>query len=122
MLNHSELPDTMYFGSSKQMKELKGKVFLTPHIGIASLFVIDTDDLFPTGYSISCNLGYRQWAFSDDLLTKPLKMVNVTHNIVDFGARVFEGESSGYIHTIDISDAKDQLSLFTTNDPKGITS
>lgn len=117
MLNYNVLPDIMYFGASKQIIELKNKVFLTPHIGIASLFIINVDDLFPKGYEINCNLGYRQWSYSNDLLTEPLKKVNVIHNIMDFENKIFEGQSNGYIHVIDISKVKDKLSLFVTNDP-----
>jgi hypothetical protein len=117
MLNYNELPDIMYFGSSKQITELKNKVFLTPHMGIASLFIIDDNDLFPKGYKINCNLGYRQWSYPNDLLAEPLKTVNVLHNIVAFENETFEGQSSGYIHVVEISDVKDKLSLFVTNDP-----
>jgi len=119
MIDHKTLPDTMYFGASKQMSELKGKVFLTPYIGIASLFVIDKNDLFaqfPKGYRRSCNISYRQWNYSNDLLSMPLKMVNATHNITEHKNETFEGQSSGYIHVIDITGVKDKLSLFTTND------
>ena len=44
-------------------------------------------------------------------------MVNVLHNMVEFQHRTFEGESSGYVHMVDISAVKDQLSLFDTDDP-----
>ena len=115
MLNYNELPDIMYFGAAKKINELKDRVFLTPHIGIASLFIID--GLFPKGYRINCNIGYRQWNCSNDLLTEPLKKVNVTHNIPDFENETFEGQSSGYIHVINISKVKDKLSLFVTNNP-----
>lgn len=112
------LPDMMYFGSAKQIKELKNKVFLTPHIGIASLFIIDAKDLFPQGYyNINCNLSYRQWSYSNDLLAEPLKTVNVLHNIADLKNKTFKGKSNGYIHVVDISNVKDKLSLFVTNDP-----
>jgi hypothetical protein len=117
MLNQKELPNIMYFGSSKKIGELKNKVFLTPLIGIASLFVICDNDLFPKGYNVNCNLGYQQWSFSNNLLTEPLKIVNVLHNIVAFENETFEGQSSGYIHVIDINNVKDKLSLFVTNDP-----
>ena len=116
MLNYNELPDIMYFGSSKQFNELKNRVFLTPHIGIASLFIIG-DELFPEGYAINCNIGYRQWSWSNDLLTEPLQTVNVTHNISAFENETFKGQSSGYIHVVNISNVKDRLSLFVTNDP-----
>jgi hypothetical protein len=117
MLNHEDLPDIMYFGSSKQITELKNKVFLTPHIGLASLFIITGDDLFPQGYRTSCNLSYRQWNFPNELLQEPLKMVNVRHNIVAFENEIFEGQSSGYIHVVDITNVKNKLSLFVTNNP-----
>ncbi len=117
MLKYNELPDTMYFGSAKQILELKNKVFLTPHIGIASLFIIDDRDLFPKGYNCNCNISYRQWNYSNNLLAKSLKTINVLHNIAAFENKTFEGQSSGYIHVVDISKVKDKLSLFVTNDP-----
>ncbi|MCL2286927.1 MAG: GNAT family N-acetyltransferase [Firmicutes bacterium] len=120
MQNYNELPDIMYFGSSKQMDELKGRVFLTPHIGIASLFIIDTNDLFrsfPKGYKISCNISYDQWACANELLAQPLDVVDAHHNIPTFSNTSSCGQSSGYIHVIDISNVKDKMSLFTTNNP-----
>lgn len=117
MLNAQELPNIMYFGASKQFLELKGRVFLAPHLGIASFFIINTPDLLPQGYKTSCNIGYKQWSYSNDLLLEPLQKVNVTHNIVDFKNKTFTGTSSGYIHVIDISEVKDKLSLFVTNNP-----
>ncbi len=120
MINVDKLPDTMYFGSSKRFDILKGRVFLTPHIGIASLFIIDINDLFeayPKGYKTSCNISYRQWSYPNDLLTKPLEEVNVYHNIAAFEKEFGEGKSSGFIHTVDITYVKDKLSLFTTNNP-----
>ncbi|MCL2605231.1 MAG: hypothetical protein FWD90_12190 [Defluviitaleaceae bacterium] len=117
MLNYNELPDVMYFSSSKKILELKNKVFLTPHIGLASLLIINPDDLFPKGYSTSCNISYRQWNFSNDLLAEPLKTVNVRHNIVAFENKKFEGQSSGYIHVVDVSKVKNMLSVYVTNNP-----
>ena len=120
MSNYIGLPDIMYFGSSKQITELKNRVFLTPHIGIASLFIIDTDDFFrtfPKGYKTSCNISYHQWDYSNDLLEEPLDMVNASHNIVVFENEASKGQSSGYIHVVDISNVKDKLSLFDTNNP-----
>lgn len=73
MLNCSNLPEIMFFGSSKRVGKLKGRVFLSPHIGIASLFIIDVDDLFntfPAGYETSCNISYRQWYFPQRLVIK----------------------------------------------------
>jgi len=117
MLTDICLPDVMYFGASSQIPELKTRVFLSPHIGIASLFVIDTDDLFPKGYTVCCNLSYRQWDFPNELLAQPLATVNVLHNIPAFEHRIFNGCSSGIIYKIDTRGVKDRLTLFETNDP-----
>ena len=120
MLDQNTLPDIMYFGASKQIPVLKNKVFLTPHIGLASLFIIDKHDLcetFPKGYKTICNFSYKQWGFSTDLLAEPLQMANVYHNIVAFENEYAKGQSSGYIHVIDVSNVKHKLSLFVTNDP-----
>jgi len=116
------LPDTMYFGASKRVDVLKGKVFLTPHIGIASLFIVDEDDLFaqlPKGYDYMCNLSYRQWNLPNEALASPLKTLNVLHNIAELDGQIYTGQSGGYIHVVDISDkgAKDKLSLFTSDNP-----
>ncbi len=115
MLDINNIPDTLYFASSKKISELKDQVFLTPHIGIASLFIIDTNDLFPKGYEINCNLGYRQWDYPNNLLSEPLKHINVLHNIVSFKNKVFKGYSSGYIYEIDVNQVKENLSLFISN-------
>jgi hypothetical protein len=55
----------MYFGSSQKLEELKNKVFLTPHMGIASIFIIDTGDMFPKDYACKCNIEYRQLSLFD---------------------------------------------------------
>jgi len=117
MLVHNTLPNIMYFGSSKQIRNLRGRVFLTPHIGVASLFIIDDNDLFPKGYTTSCNLSYNQWNYSNELLAEPLKTVNVRHNIVVFENEIFRGQSSGFIHVVNVSGVKDRLSLYVTNNP-----
>ena len=117
MKNYNDLPNTMYFGSPKRIKELKNKVFLTPHKGIASLFIIEHNDLFPNEYAIDANLSYRQWSYSNDLLLEPFKIVNVLHNIPFLENKIFKGQSSGYIHVVDVRGVKDKLSLFVTNDP-----
>jgi len=114
---HHALPDIMYFGSPQLISVLNGRVFLTSHIGIASLFIIDKQDLFPRRYSVDCNMSYRQWSCPNNLLSEPLKTANLLHNIVTFENTIFEGQSSGYIHFVDISNVKGRLSLFVTNDP-----
>ena len=117
MFDSMKLPNIMYFGASKRMDELKGQVFLTPHLGIAALFIIDVDDLFPKGYETQCNLSYDQWDFPNELLEKLPERVNVRHNMVEFEDAIFKGEARGYIHKVDISRVKDKLSLFETSNP-----
>lgn len=108
---------TMYFGTPNEIKELKGRVFLTPHIGIASLFIINKEELPIESRGYSFNIGYRQWLFPNEKLQKPLSAVNMIHNIRELSDQVLTGQSKGYIYAIDINDIKDELSLFVTNDP-----
>jgi len=113
----NDLPDIMYFGAPQRIKELKNRVFLTPHIGIASLFIIDKNKVQQFTNEYNFNIGYRQWTFSNDQLKAPLNEVNMLHNIPKFENKVFAGEASGYIYEVDIRDVKNKLSLFVTNDP-----
>jgi len=117
MIDYSNLPDVMYFGAPKQVDELKNRVFLTPHMGIASLFIIDKNDILRFTERYSFNIGYRQWGFANEKLKVPLRTVNMLHNIADLEDKVYTGRSSGYIYEVDISNVKDRLSLFVTNDP-----
>lgn len=118
MFDFNLLPNIMYFGASKEYKELKGQVFLTPYLGIASLFIIDTSDLFPKGYDVMCNLDYEEWYYDKRLLLNPLINTTVTHNISEWKNEIFTGHYSGYIHVIDISHIKDKIALYNTNDPE----
>lgn len=108
---------TMYFGSPNEIKELKKRVFLTPHMGIASLFIINKEELPMESKGYNFNIGYRQWMFPNEKLQKPLSNVNMIHNIRELSDRVLTGQSKGYIYTIDVNDIKEKLSLFVTNDP-----
>lgn len=110
------LPDIMYFGSPKQMNELSGRVFLTPHMGIASLFTIDIGNLRKLTMDYSYNVGYLQWHYPDSKLQKLLDMVNMTHNIRELQDNVYSGESSGFIHAVNMTRYKDRITLFVTND------
>lgn len=108
---------TMYFASPNEIKELKGRVFLTPHIGIASLFIINKEELPAESRGYSFNIGYRQWSFPNEKLQQALSTVNMIHNIRELSKQVLTGQSKGYIYKIDVNDIKDELSLFVTNDP-----
>ncbi len=110
------LPDIMYFGSPRQVNELSGRVFLTPHMGIASLFTIDLGNLRKFTMDYSYNVGYLQWHYPDSKLQKLLDMVNMTHNIRELQDNVYSGESSGFIHAVNMTRYKDRITLFVTND------
>ena len=123
------LPDIMYYSSRNPHDELignNGKLFLSPYIGISSIFMIDNmenmakyikDKTGSLPKSMSFNTSYDEWNLDNESLNEPLKMVHINHNIPTLKDDVFTGVSSGYIHVVDISSIKDQLSLFITNDP-----
>jgi len=109
------LPNIMYFGSDKLLSELRGKIFLTPHIGIASLFIQNTSSI-KLLRGCSCNIEYMEWDYPNEKLQHPLELVSMTHSLKEI-TEIEEGISNGYIYKIDISKIKDKLSLFITNDP-----
>lgn len=121
-----DIPNIMYFSSPTKVTELKGRVFLTPYIGISSIFTIDRFHvlkdyarkmLVAKQVFLNANIGYDEWGLPNSKLLKPLSLVHMTHNIKDLPG-VAKGTSTGYIYTVDISDIdKDQLSMFVTMDP-----
>lgn len=121
-----DIPNIMYFSSPTKVTELKGRVFLTPYIGISSIFTIDRFNvlkdyakkmLVAKQVFLNANIGYDEWGLPNSKLLKPLSLVHMTHNIKDLPG-VAKGTSTGYIYTVDISDIdKDQLSMFVTMDP-----
>lgn len=121
-----DIPNTMYFSSPTKVTELKGRVFLTPYIGISSIFTIDRFNvlkdyakkiLVAKQVFLNANIGYDEWGLPNSKLLKPLSLVHMTHNIKDLPG-IAKGTSIGYIYTVDISDiSKDQLSMFVTMDP-----
>lgn len=121
-----DIPNIMYFSSPTKVTELKGRVFLTPYIGISSIFTIDRFNvlkdyarkmLVSKQVFLNANIGYDEWGLPNSKLLKPLSLVHMTHNIKDLPG-VAKGTSTGYIYTVDISDIdKDQLSMFVTMDP-----
>jgi hypothetical protein len=119
------LPDIMYFASPAELDEIHGPVFLSPYIGIASMFIIPrsaimrqhiSDEIGLPIVQTNYNLEYAEWKLPDEELTSPLDVVHVTHNIRSIKS-IKVGKSSGYIYTIDVSDIKDQLNLFKTSNP-----
>lgn len=111
-----KLPDKVYHGSPNRIFEIKEGSFLTPHIGIASIFIVDKKDLSHYTRSIpSYNIGYEQWDWNDEQLQSPLEYLNITHNIQKLD-KTYYGKSSGFIYEIDISKVKDKFKTFVTND------
>lgn len=112
-----DLPNVMYFGSPNKHEELKGKVFLSPLAGIASIFCVDTmailrryaiEELGHTISRNSVNFGYDEYTAPTPKLKKPLSTIHIKHNIPKF-QRTTVGRSKGYIHVVDVSKVKDKL-------------
>ena len=90
------------------VRKLDGKpLFVTPHAGIASIFVGRRNifhKLSEMGYT-QVNLGYDEWGSAPD---KPLTDVHVyVRNAPDL--KPFKIEFDGYLHTIDCSKLKDNI-------------
>lgn len=110
----SMVPNILYFGSDKKITELKGKVFLTPYIGIASMFVtrgIKIKSLHGYYY----NRGYKEWSLQNNKLCEPLNTVHITHNLKEI-TTIESGTAEGFIYSIDATNIKNKLSLYLTND------
>lgn len=107
----NEFPfNTVYVGSDKDfgedfIKMKKDALFVTPYIGIASIFTTDRS-LYKIPKNRSLNIGYDEWAAKD--LNKPFKEIHVRLE----GApeiKPFSFKATGYIYEIDISNLKDNL-------------
>ena len=104
--------DKLYFGSPKKYGtciELNGPLFVSPYIGIASIFIwrdLEIQKHVPKG---SYNLQYEEWMHaSEDELNKPFKDVHV---YVEGYPELepYEIENTGYIHVIDGHKYGDKL-------------
>lgn len=104
--------DKLYFGSPKKYGnciELNGPLFVSPYIGIASIFIwrdMEIQKHVPKG---SYNLQYEEWMHaSEEELNKPFKDVHV---YVEGYPELepYEIENTGYIHVIDGHDYGDKL-------------
>jgi len=125
--NDSPYPDIMYFTSPRKFDKLNKKVFLTPYIGLSSIFCIERGRMlsaceYAATKSVSAdwwkyrniNLEYDAWCWPVDELQEPLKSVNVTHNNAEWKSiqHPISGSSFGYIHKVDVSKFKDKLIQF----------
>lgn len=118
--------DELYHGSPNNLTELKGyarasqytnSVFLSPLKGIASIFVIDTRDLYGEE-----NRGYRSIHWSYDVWERDISRLNTVpnHIVVYHNAKSFNethGESTGYIYTVKLTDEiRSKLKTFGKED------
>ena len=129
------IPDIMYFSSPSDIKteyisaEATGQVFMSPWIGISSLFIIDRFrnagayfrkilsehnlELLSSAY----NIDYDEWWLEDSELGHPLKEAHMRHNIEAFAhVPPLRSVSSGYIYKLDVSGIKEELKLYVTED------
>jgi ribosomal protein S18 acetylase RimI-like enzyme len=106
--------DTVYYGdpiNGGSKRVLNGKpLFVTPFPGVASIFIgrrklyreFQKQGIHET------NLGYKEWGLSENELGEPLTTVHVyVRNQPNL--KPFTVEFSGYLHTIDVSDLKNNL-------------
>jgi len=97
----------MYHGSPKNLKILKsGKsgLFLTPHKGIACLFIPDSSKVFKIKNYHNLYTDYDAWYFENSKLKHILKSFIIYHNYSEF--KDYSGTSEGYIYTIETSNLK----------------
>ena len=101
----------MYFGSDidfgeNSIKLNKPELFLTPFIGLASIFTTKRSRYgIPPGLK-DINLAYEEW-YSPEL-DKPFDEIHVTvEGCPELNERRFE--ATGYIYAIDISEYKDNI-------------
>lgn len=131
--NLQSLPNVMYFSSPTEIKSktIGSKsprgLFLSPYIGISSIFIIDRhkimkeyfEDILSQNnrevYRSNYNIEYDEWNLPDQQLTHPLSKVHMHHNIPNF-KEIRTGTASGFIYAIDVSSVKGELEVFSTND------
>lgn len=104
--------DNVYFGSPKKYSrgiKIDRPLFVTPFMGIASIFIwndMDIQNHVPKG---TYNLQYEEWMHaSDEELSKPFKEVHV---YVEGYPELepYEIENTGYIHTVNASKYKNDF-------------
>lgn len=131
--NLNLLPDVMYFSSPTEIKSktIGSKsprgLFLSPYIGISSIFIIDRHKIMKEYfenilsqnnrevYRSNYNIEYDEWNLPDQQLTHPLSKVHMHHNIPNF-KEIRTGTASGFIYAIDVSSVKGELEVFSSND------
>ena len=120
--------DELYHGSPNDLTELKGygrasqyknSIFLSPLKGIASIFIINKQDLYGEE-----NHGYRSIYWSYDVWRQDVSKLNTIpkHITVYHNAKTFKethGESTGYLYSIKLTDdVKSKLKTLGGGDTK----
>lgn len=124
------LPSKLYFSSKNNLGKIKPinkRLFLSPYIGISSIFVVDADEILRNMMTeklgkpvskYSGNVGYDEWYTTDEkIIKRPLKIVHINHNYIQLNGIVRTGVSKGFIYEINTNDVVNDLELFITNDP-----
>lgn len=109
-LDISKIPDILYFGSNRKLTKIGGKTYLSPYIGIASIFIFQRKDFKILRNKKKFNLDFLEWSLPNSKLTKPLDTVHIIHNVKEIKT-VEHGISYGYIYTIDARNIKHKLQL-----------
>lgn len=116
------IPAVLYFAAPREVKELKGNVFLTPYIGIASIFIVDRHPIMERYFKkhlkgkhvVGYNTSYLEWSYPDAKLQRPLRTIHIGHNVKEISS-IERGFSEGYIHSINATVIRDRLMLFQKN-------
>lgn len=94
----------LYFGSPIKHTTISSNKFLTLLPGIASIFVIDTNDLYQgiNKYYNFISFGFDLWNKSPEFLKKKQSSVKIYNNAKDWIKT--KGTSKGFIHKIKLTD------------------
>lgn len=111
----------VYYGaikSGEKHRKLSSPLFVTPYIGIASIFA-SRENLWPElrkrGVIGETNLDYDEWRLPEKDLNKIFRIVHVTVQVPSSNTACktdvepFEIKLKGYVHTVDTTDLKDDI-------------
>lgn len=105
----------VYFGSPNKMPstmKLDGPLFVTPYIGLASIFAVRPQNMQKYGVprGVDYNRDYDEWKLPFDKLKKPLKELHVWVEGKGINIKPVTEDVSGYVYTIDITpEIKDHI-------------
>lgn len=102
--------DKVYFGSPNKLPstmELDGPMFITPYLGIASIFSVRPQNLQKYGVpkGVRCNRDYDEWnrSLKDTVLQKSLTELHVRIQGENIKIKPTTELVSGYLYTIDVT-------------------